>query len=189
MGHKNTRIFCTIFVLLALSFAVLAITVAGAQSTVTLQPSEVELGDIRNATVTLYYYDSVNHSKGNIVHLPDGQNPQEVEWDPAKSAPGTYTFYKVPFGVYYIEAVHNNHSYFAVVDVGEGTTTANVAIPPEWKPVESAPVTVTPSPVPSPSPSASPSSTPMATPSPGMTTISALAGLTLVALYVVYKRE
>ena len=89
----------------------LLIVQCGAQ-TATAQPSQVDLGDVKGTIVTLYYYNFETGGKGAIVPLPDNQNPQPVEWDYTKAAPGTFTFYKVPSGIYYIEAVHGNHSVF-----------------------------------------------------------------------------
>jgi hypothetical protein len=153
-------------------------------------PAQVELGDIRGAVVTLYYYDGATGGKGAMVPLPGGQNPQEVEWDSARAAPGTYTFYKVPQGTYYVEAVHGNRTWFAIVAVDQGTSTANVAIPPFNEAVSP---TAVPAVAPLPSASASPSATPSPpnppTPSPGITTLGAVAGLALVALHVARKKE
>ncbi len=126
MSLKYAHIVSFIFIIGLLSMA----AVASAQSSATAQPSQIDPGDVKGAVVTLYYYDPVTGGKGAIVPLPDGQNPQEVIWDETKAAPGTYTFYKVPQGNYYVEAVHGNHTWFALVTVDQGTSTANVAIPP-----------------------------------------------------------
>ena len=189
MGRNRVaKILLFLFVIYALMI------VQCVAQTSTAQPSQVDLGNVKGTIVTLYYYNFETGGKGAIVPLPEDQNPQEVQWDYTKAAPGTFTFYKVPSGIYYIEAVHGNHSYFAIANVTAGTTTANVAIPPEgtglqWQPVEDISATATPSPGPTASPSPVPSATPLPTPSPGMTTISAIAGLTLVALYVVTKKK
>jgi hypothetical protein len=181
MGRNSVRkIFFVLFIL-----ATLMIMPSLAQ---TPAPPQVDLGNVKGTVVTLYYYNFETGGKDGIVPLPDDQNPQEVEWDYTKSAPGTYTFYRVPFGIYYLEAVHGNNSYFAIVNVTAGTATANVAIPPnatEWT------LVATPSPVPSPTPTAvpSPSPTPLPTPSPGMTSLCALAGLMIVTLYVALRKN
>ncbi|OPY26009.1 MAG: hypothetical protein A4E28_02723 [Methanocella sp. PtaU1.Bin125] len=184
MSRKILRIFLIIFTLFACAVAPLQ------AQTPTPLPGEVDLGNAKGTIMTLYYYDFATGGKGDIVPLPDNQNPQEVQWDYNKAAPGTYTFYKVPFGIYYLEAVHGNNSFFAIVNVTEGTATANVAIPPnatDWKPV------ATPTPQPTPAPTAWTSPTPLPTslptPSPGMTSLCALAGLTIVAVYVVTKKK
>jgi Flp pilus assembly protein CpaB len=130
MSPKYAHIVSFIFVIGLLSL----VAVANAQSpptaqSATAQPSQVDLGNVRGAIVTLYYYDPLTGGKGAIVPLPGGQNPQEVIWNETMAAPGTYTFYKVPQGNYYVEAVHGNHTWFALVTVDQGTSTANVAIP------------------------------------------------------------
>ena len=160
---------------------------AGAQS----QP---QLGNITGAVVTLYYYDAANQTKGAMVDIPE--NPQLVQWDYTKAAPGTYVFYHVPQGTYYVEAVHNNHTWFAVTTVTEGTATANVAIPPfrdagAANPSATAVLTPAPSASPAPTaPPATPSPSPArASPTPGLTTLCAITGLTVVALYIIYKKE
>jgi hypothetical protein len=186
MSLKNA---CTIFILISLFLS--CSPVASAQMAASPQPSPVDLGDIRGVVVTLYYYDPATGGKGAIVPLPGGQNPQEVEWDANKSAPGTYTFYKVPFGTYYVEAVHNGNAWFAIATVGEGTTTANVAIPlnntVSWQPVAQVPSGTPTPPPPAATDNATPSSSPSSTPVPGMTTAYALAGLLLVALYAILR--
>ncbi len=151
---------------------------------------------MKGAVVTLYYFDQATGGKGAIVPLPDGQNPQEVQWDYTKAAPGTYTFYKVPQGTYYVEAVHGNHTWFAIVTVDQGTSTANVAIPPYndsgfYRDAFPAGDTVRYRRRLSPAErdAGNADADAPATPSPGMTTLCALTGLTLVALYVVSKRD
>jgi len=90
---------------------------------------EVELGNVTGAIVTLYYYDPSTGGKGDIVKIPE--NPQHVQWNESVAAPGTYTFTHVPEGTHYIEAVHDNRTWFAIASLNQGTTTANVAIPPQ----------------------------------------------------------
>lgn len=189
MSHKNAFLVCALSILLTLG----CVAITDARPAAASQPSQVELGNISGATVTLYYYNPETGGKGAKVPLPGNQNPQQVEWDYTKAAPGTYTFYNVPHGTYYLEAVHNNHTWFTKVIVGEGTTTANVAIPlyndsgffPSPSPQATASVT------PTEIPTASPEPTPMprTMPSPGMTTLCVLAGLTLVTLYAICRRD
>jgi hypothetical protein len=189
MSVKNVCFVCFIFIVFTLGLA----AVASAWPTQAAQPSQVDLGDINGTIVTLYYFDSATGGKGAIVPLPDDQNPQAVQWDDTKAAPGTYTFYKVPQGTYYVEAVHGDHIWFALVTVDQGTSTANVAIPP----YNDSGFLATPSPLATTSatPTAFPPETPSPTPgprvttSPGMTTLAALTGLTLVALYIILKRN
>jgi hypothetical protein len=191
MSLKYAHFVSFIFIIGLLSLA----AVANAQSSATPEPSQVNPGDIKGAIVTLYYYNPVTGGKGAIVPLPDSQNPQEVIWDSTKAAPGTYTFYRVPQGNYYVEAVHGNHTWFALVTVDQGTSTANVAIPPYndtgflATPSPQASPSALPTAIPSESASPTPTPTPLVTPSPGMTTLAALTGLTLVAWYVVTKRK
>ena len=155
-------------------------------------PQEIGLGNVSGAVVTLYYYDPETEAKGAIVNLPD--NPQYVQWDEQLAAPGTYTFSRVPEGTYYIEAVHDHNSWFAIATVYRGTTTANVAIPPvNWTEA------VTPTPgatpistlVPSPPVVATPTPAPSsaATPAPGMGAFVALAGIGIMALYLLGVRN
>jgi hypothetical protein len=189
MSHNNVFIICVLLLLFTFSCA----AVASAQSANATEPSQVQLGDIKGAVVTLYYYDFATGGKGAMVPLPD--NPQNVQWDYTKAAPGTYTYTHVPEGIYYLEAVHNNHSWFAIVTVNStlGTSTANVAIPPynDSGFFPSPSPTAAPAVAPTETPVVSPEPTPMphATPSPGMTTLCALTGLAIVALYVVSRRE
>ncbi len=187
MSGKNVFSISIPFILVIVGL----LTVTVAQPGLDPETGQVRLGDVRGTVVTLYYYDAANQGKGAIVPLPGGQNPQEVVWDANVSAPGTYTFYKVPFGTYYIEAVHDGQAWFAIATVGEGTTTANVAIPPNgtarWQPV-----TPIPSPTAAPSVTAvpispTPSPSPVPSPAPGLTTAFALAGLLLVALYAMFR--
>jgi hypothetical protein len=139
---------------------------------------QANLSDIGNTTVTLYYYDNTNETKGAIVPMPD--NPQDVNLDPAIAAPGMYTFSHVPSGRwYYLEADHDGNKWFTVffMEEGVGTKTANVHIPP-LTPVNAS----MPSPSPSPSPSASFGASPTATPHPtGMLTPVASPGMTIMA--------
>jgi hypothetical protein len=186
MSRKILRTFLIIFTLFTCAVASLQ------AQTPTPLPGEVDPGNAKGTIMTLYYYDFETEGKGVIVPLPDNQNPQEVQWDYTKAAPGTFMFYKVPFGIYYLEAVHGNNSFFAIVNVTEGTATANVAIPPnatDWKPVATPTPQSTPVPTASSSSSPSPLPTSLPTPSPGMTSFCALAGLLIVTLYVVTKKK
>lgn len=186
----------TVFTLLtALAILILAAAVPACARTATPEPvpAQVNLGNISGAVVTLYYYDEATGGKGDVVKMPD--NPQYVQWDEQAAAPGTYTFTRVPEGTYYIEAVHNNHSWFAIATVSKGTTTANVAIPPrnwtqEPAAVPSATSVVTPLPSATPSETATPTSlpSPTATPVPGMGLEATLAGIGLLSLYLLRKK-
>jgi hypothetical protein len=90
-----------------------------------------DLSQMYNTTVTLYYYDNANATKGGIVPMPD--NPQHVNMDPALAAPGMYTFSQVPSGQwYYLEADNQGNKWYTIFYMEEnvGTKTANVHIPP-----------------------------------------------------------
>lgn len=119
-----------------------------------------DLGNVSGAIVTLYYYDESTGGKGDIVPLPD--NPQFVNADPDMAAPGMFTFTRVPAGKYYLEANNSGRIFFAIADVYQGTTTANIHIPGGWQQVNATPVptatpTVSPPPLlPTPSPSPTP---------------------------------
>lgn len=155
-------------------------------------PAQVNLGNISGAVVTLYYYDEATGGKGEIVKMLD--NPQHVQWDEQAAAPGTYTFTRVPEGTYYVEAVHNNNSWFAITTVYRGTTTANVAIPPtnwtmEPTVVPSATPVITPVPTVIPATATPvPQAVQPSTPAPGMEAVAALAGIGIIAFYVMRKK-
>jgi len=150
-----------------------------------LAQQQPDLGGFYNTTVTLYYYDNTNQTKGAFVDMPD--NPQYVNVDPARAAPGMYTFAHVPSGHwYYLEADHQGNKWYTIfyMDDNVGTKTANVHIPP-MRPVN---VTSTETPMPpleTPAlmPSYSPTATPAPAATPGMTFMAAiLAGTVALAL-------
>jgi PGF-CTERM protein len=145
---------------------------------------------IPNADVTLWYYKK-NSTTGDfentkIVKVPE--NPQKSN-DGRTAAIGTYTYERIPWGLYNVTAEKDGHMYFAIVNLTKGTATHNVAIPDF---VYVAPVTPTPTPLPTPVatptpvPTATPTPTP--TPTPGFETVFALAGLLGVA-YLIARRE
>lgn len=141
---------------------------------------QANLSFIGNTTVTLYYYDKVNETKGGMVPMPD--NPQYVNFDPALAAPGMYTFSHVPAGQwYYLEADHYGNKWYTIFYMGEGlgTKTANVHIPP-FSPVDA----TSPTPSPSSSPMASPMATPTPIPSPGLTILAAIIGIAILASHI-----
>ncbi len=140
-------------------------------------PPMAELGNVSNATVTMYYYDQAAGEKGAIVPMPD--NPQQVAWDASKAAPGMYTFSKVPTGQwYYLEADNNGNKWYTIfyMSPGTGTHTANVAIPPFQS------VNATAMPTPTATPTSMPTAIP-ATPTPVPSKAAATPGMTgLIAL-------
>jgi hypothetical protein len=161
--------------ILGLFFIVVGLSVAQQQA---------GLSDIGNATVTLYYYNTGNGTKGAIVPMPD--NPQQVNYDPAVAAPGMYAFSHVPAGQwYYLEADHNGNRWYSIFYMEEnvGTKTANVDIPP-LKPVNgTASVSPSPSayPVPSPTVLPCPTVTGAPVPSPGMAFLVAAIAISVMA--------
>lgn len=109
-------------------------------------PPVAELGNVSNATVTLYYYDQSASEKGDMVIMSD--NPQQVAWDASRAAPGMYTFSQVPTDQwYYLEADNNGNKWYTVFYMapGEGTHTANVNIPP-FQPLNNSVISITPTP-------------------------------------------
>ncbi len=172
------------FALLVLSIFVLTFV----SLPVTMQ-STPDFSEMYNTTVTLYYYDNANGTKGDIVPMPD--NPQHVNMDPALAAPGMYTFSQVPSGQwYYLEADHQGYKWYTLFYMGEnvGTKTANVHIPP-LTPLNA---TATPLPGATLTPTPAPSGTPFPTiregpkVSPGM---PAIMGLLAIATSLCISRK
>lgn len=157
-----------------------------------LAQQQANLNDIGNATVTLYYYDNVSGTKGDIVPMPD--NPQHVNWDPALAAPGMYTFSHVPASLwYYVEADHNGNKWYAIFYMPEnaGTVTRNVAIPPLTALNGTAlAATVTPTATLAATPTVTPlpSSSPTPVSSPGFTSTS-VAPVAILALFILKTRR
>jgi len=141
---------------------------------------QASLSYIGNATVTLYYYDEANGTKGGIVPMPD--NPQYVNFDPAIAAPGMYTFSHVPAGQwYYLEAEHEGKKWYTIfyMQEGMGTKTANIHIPP-FTPISA----ISPTPEATTGPMQTP--TPAPKPSPGTGITAAIMGITIAIL--LYRR-
>lgn len=153
-----------------------------------------QLGNVSNATVTLYYYDQATGEKGDMVSMPD--NPQQVAWDSSRSAPGMYTFSKVPADQwYYLEANNSGNKWYAVFYMaqGEGTHTANVHIPP-FQPLNDSALSITPTPTVVPTVTVNiPVSTPAPivskpAPTPGMTGIISIVAL-MAAVLLLMKND
>lgn len=184
MTHKNR-----ILTILLLAFSTLVIFSSSALAQVNNSPpAQVNLSDIGNATVTLYYYDNASGAKGAIV--PMACNPQEVNNDPGKAAPGMYVFQRVPAGSwYYLEADHNGNKWYTIFYMEEniGTKTANVHIPP-LTPLNSTAGLPSPSPLPSVSPTAGFTTSPVPVTAgkpkatPGMTIPAALSIFIIITL-------
>jgi len=150
---------------------------------------------VPDATVKLYRTVVNDSGIFSTTLYPSPENPQQTVSRPEVAAIGTYTYYRIPSGIYNVtaekaDASGNNHIWFAIVNLTVGTATNNVAIPdlvisvPQNTatptPVVTPVVTVTPTPVPTP--------TPTPTPSPGFETVFALAGLLGVA-YLIARKE
>jgi hypothetical protein len=179
MPHKNR-----ILAILLLAFSTLAIfsfsALAQANNST---PAQVSLSDIGNATVTLYYYDNASGTRGDMV--PMAGNPQQVNNDPGKAAPGMYVFPRVPAGSwYYLEADNNGNKWYTIFYMEEniGTKTANVDIPP-LTPLN----TTAESPSPAPLHSISPTAGIITTPVPVTTGIpKATPGMTMPAVIAIF---
>lgn len=111
---------------------------------------------VPDANVTLWHFDGLKNTR----MLRSSDNPQLTN-DGRTAAIGTYTYTFVPQGLYNVTAEKDGHMYYAIVEVRQGTYTANVAIPDY---VYVVPITPTPTPVATPEPTASPIAT--ATPAP-----------------------
>ena len=151
---------------------------------------------VPNATVKLWRTTSNDTGVWSTTLYPSPENPQQTVSNPNVAAIGTYTYYRIPSGIYNVtaekaDASGTNHIWFAIVNLTVGTATNNVAIPdlvvsPPSTPTPTAatpttsPVTVTPTPSPTP--------TPTPTPTPGFETVFALAGLLGVA-YLIARKE
>ena len=151
---------------------------------------------IPNATVKLWTTKWANETYEAVKLVKSPENPQYTVSRPEIAAIGTYTYYRVPSGIYNLTAEKadssgNVHMWFAIVNLTVGTATNNVALPDYVVPSEV--VTATPSagtPTPTATVIASPTATPPTTPTPtpGFETVFALAGLLGVA-YLIMRKE
>jgi len=192
-GIVGLAVLATLLTLLAFSASASAQQDNTANETLSVPPI-AELGNVSNATVTLYYYDQATGEKGDMVPMPD--NPQQVAWDASISAPGMYTFSKVPTNQwYYLEANNNGNKWYAVFYMapGEGTHTANVHIPP-FQPLNDSVVSITPSPtvvptaVPNISVNTPAPTTSTPSPTPGPTGIFSIVAIMAAVLLLMKKR-
>ncbi len=112
---------------------------------------------IPDATVTLWLWNGT----ANTRMLAARDNPQ-LSNDGRTAAPGTYTFVYVPAGSYNVTAEKEGHAWYALFDLreGEGTITANVAIPDYSYNTPAAPAPVPATATPGPSSTAAPRATP-----------------------------
>ena len=150
MRHLHTDIVILAILAVLLTLMAFTISVAAQQDSMANEtlsvPPVAELGNVSNATVTMYYYDQPTGEKGDTVIMAD--NPQQVAWDSSRAAPGMYTFSQVPTDQwYYLEADNNGNKWYTVFYMapGEGTHTANVNIPP-FQPLNGSVVSITPTP-------------------------------------------
>jgi PGF-CTERM protein len=154
---------------------------------------------VPNATVKLWRIDNgVYYANGSVINkdlYPSPENPQQTVSNPNVAAIGTYTYYRIPSGIYNVtaekaDAAGTNHIWFAIVNLTVGTATNNVAIPDlvVSAPPTATPVVGTPTPTPTATPTPAPTATPTPTPTPGFETVFALAGLLGVA-YLIARKE
>ncbi|HMK46719.1 MAG TPA: PGF-CTERM sorting domain-containing protein [Methanocella sp.] len=153
---------------------------------------------IPNAKVELWNANYANGTweKQSLVKSPE--NPQYTVSRPEIAAIGTYTYYRIPAGIYNVTAtvndsVGNQHIWFAIVNLTEGTATNNIALPDYVTQVATATATASATTGTEPSgaaSTASPSGGAKASPtaSPGFETVFALAGLLGVA-YLITRKE
>jgi hypothetical protein len=130
---------------------------------------------IPDATVTLWLWNGTANTK----MLASRDNPQ-LSNDGSTAAPGMYTFVYVPVGSYNVTAEKDGHGYYRLFELheGQGTVTANVAIP-DYAYIAQATPTPVPSLTPTPGPSAT--ATPRPTPAPFVfITIGAIATAALI---------
>jgi PGF-CTERM protein len=150
---------------------------------------------VPNATVKLWRTTSNDSGVWSTTLYPSPENPQQTVSRPEVAAIGTYTYYRIPSGIYNVtaekaDASGNNHIWFAIVNLTVGTATNNVAIPDlviATPPVATPVVTAVPA-TPTPVVTAAPTAIPTPTPSPGFETVFALAGLLGVA-YLIARKE
>jgi|AGTN01.3.fsa_nt_gi hypothetical protein len=149
---------------------------------------------VPGATVTLWTAKRNTTGVWNTAVYLSPDNPQQTVSRPEVAAIGTYTYYRIPEGLYNVtaektDAAGNNHLWFAVVNLTAemGTATHNVAIPdliistPTITPTQQAGT---------PTPTVAPTEVPTVTPkpSPGFEIVFALAGLLGVA-YLLARKE
>jgi hypothetical protein len=131
---------------------------------------------VPDAVVTLWLWNGT----ASVNKLVSHDNPQ-LSNDGRTAAIGMYTFVYVPVGSYNVTAERDGHGYYRLFDLheGQGTITANVAIP-DYAYV--APVTLTPTPVSTATPM--PSATARPVPTPALPVLFALGALGAAALAI-----
>jgi Carboxypeptidase regulatory-like domain len=129
---------------------------------------------IPNANVTIWHWNGTS----NVKMLASKDNPQ-LSNDGRTAAIGMYTFVYVPVGSYNVTAEKDGHGYYRLFDMneGQGTVTANVAIP-DYAYIT--PATLTPTPIATPTSTPSASSTPV--PTPGLPALFAAGAIATAAI-------
>ncbi|WP_424359209.1 PGF-CTERM sorting domain-containing protein [Methanocella sp. MCL-LM] len=154
-------------------------------------------GGIPGATVKLWTVRWANGTYENVALVDSPENPQKTVSRPEIAAIGTYTFYRVPAGIYNVTAEKAGisgdvYTWFAWVNLTAGTATANVALPWIW---HGSIVTLAPTPVVQATPAQTASvpvpvtdaATP--TPAPGFDAILALAGIISISYLAINSRR
>jgi hypothetical protein len=129
---------------------------------------------VPDATVTLWLWNGTANTKMLAAH----DNPQ-LSNDGRTAAIGMYTFVYVPVGSYNVTAEKDGHGYYRLFDLheGQGTVTANVAIP-DYAYIAPA----TPTPVPSATPTPGPSATATPRPTPALPALLSIGAVVAAAL-------
>lgn len=128
---------------------------------------------IPDATVTLWLWNGTANTKMPAAH----DNPQ-LSNDGRTAAIGMYTFVYVPVGSYNVTAEKDGHGYYRLFDLheGQGTVTANVAIP-DYAYISPA----TPTPTPPATPTPGPSATAKPQPTPALPALFAMGAIAAAA--------
>ncbi len=129
---------------------------------------------VPDATVTLWLWNGTANTKKLAAH----DNPQ-LSNDGRTAAIGMYTFVYVPVGSYNVTAEKDGHGYYRLFDLheGQGTVTANVAIP-DYAYIALA----TPTPPPSLTPTPGPSATETPRPTPALSVFITVGVISAAAL-------
>lgn len=129
---------------------------------------------VPDATVTLWLWNGT----ANVKKLAAHDNPQ-LSNDGRTAAIGMYTFVYVPVGSYNVTAEKEGHGYYRLFELhdGQGTITANVAIP-DYAYIAPA----TPTPGPSATSTPMPTATAMPKPTPALPALLSIGAVVAAAL-------
>lgn len=83
---------------------------------------------LANVTMWKAKVDPGSSQVVNVAPYVAPENPQLTS-DGSTAAPGTYSFERVPWGLYNVTAEKQGHMYFTVVNVSSGTHIYNIAMP------------------------------------------------------------